>query len=82
VSLLRLWFVFTVAICVFTKEFMVSRNFLLRSEEWAALLFLIDFMEKRDGKRPSISLALGRALSEQAKNNGYQGENNERRSNS
>lgn len=53
----------------------------MRSEEWAALLFLIDFMEKQTGKRPSISLALGKALLNQANINGYQGETNGRVSN-
>ena len=60
---------------------MVNRNFTMRSEEWQALLFLIDFMEKQTGKRPSISLALGKALLNQAKINGYQEETYERASN-
>ena len=60
---------------------MINRNFTMRSEEWQALLFLIDFMEKQTGKRPSISLALGKALLNQAKINGYQEETYERASN-
>ena len=60
---------------------MVNRNFSMRSEEWAALLFLIDFMEAQTGRRPSISLALGKTLLNQATINGYQGETNGRISN-
>jgi hypothetical protein len=60
---------------------MIQRNFSIRSEEWAALLFLIDFMEEQTGKRPSISLALGKTLINQAQINGYQGETNGRISN-
>lgn len=60
---------------------MIQRNFSIRSEEWAALLFLIDFMEAETGRRPSISLALGKAILTQAQINGYQGETNGRISN-
>jgi len=60
---------------------MIQRNFSIRSEEWAALLFLIDFMEAETGRRPSISLALGKALLKQAQINGYQGETNGRKFN-
>ena len=50
---------------------MLDRKIKLLSEEWRALVWLMDKTEELKGKRPSLSKAVGIAIKESAITKGY-----------
>lgn len=50
---------------------MLDRKIRLLSEEWRALVFLIDIAQKATGKRPSLSKAIGDAIRVNAAQEGF-----------
>lgn len=53
---------------------MLDRKIKLLSEEWRALVFLMDIAQKATGKRPSLSKAIGDAIRVNAAQEGFKNE--------
>lgn len=56
---------------------MIKRTFSLLSEEYTALIWSMNQIEKETGSRPSTNKAVGAAISAFAKSKGYQAANKE-----